>query len=172
MFADAAEPLSVGDLAERAEVAQSTVSREIARLAEFGIVVTHAVGRNTFVSANWSLPWAPELRSMLAQTVGVLGRIAVALEGVDQVDAAFVYGSWAARYHGEPGQAPNDIDVVVVGRTSLRAVRSALRDAETPLRVDINPIVVEPARWNAKKPEPFIAQLRSHPLVEIPLRRK
>jgi predicted nucleotidyltransferase len=108
---------------------------------------------------------------MLAQTVGILGRIAVALEGVDQVDAAFVYGSWAARYHGEPGPAPNDIDVVVVGRTSLRAVRSALRDAGTPLRVDINPIVIEPARWNAKKPEPFIAQLRNHPLVEIPLRR-
>ena len=40
-----------------------------------------------------------------------------------------------------------------------------------PLRVDINPIVVEPARWNAKKPEPFIAQLRGRPLVEIPLRR-
>jgi len=80
-------------------------------------------------------------------------------------------GSWVARYHGEPGPAPNDIDIVVVGRTPLRTVHSALRDLETPLRVDINPIVVEPARWNAKKPEPFIAQLRGRPLVEIPLRR-
>jgi DNA-binding transcriptional ArsR family regulator len=171
LFTEAIEPLSIGDLAERADVAQSTASREVARLAEHGIVEIHTVGRNTFVAANQSLPWAPELRSMLVQTVGVVGIVATALEQIDGVDEAFIYGSWAARYHGEPGPPPNDIDILVVGYASVRAVRSALRALEQPLRVDVNPVVVEPSRWNAKKPEPFIAELRSRPLVEIPLQR-
>jgi DNA-binding transcriptional ArsR family regulator len=171
LFADATEPLSIGELAQRAGVAQSTASREIARLAEHGLVQTHTVGRNTFVSANWSVPWAPELRSMLTQTVGVIGRLAAALDAIEGVEAAFIYGSWAARYEGEPGPPSRDIDVLVVGTASLRSVRAVLRDLEGPLRVDVNPVVVEPARWHAKKPEPFVAQLRSRPLIEIPLRQ-
>jgi DNA-binding IclR family transcriptional regulator len=67
--------LALGDLAERAGVAQATTSREVPRLAQHGIVVARSLGRNTLVSANWGLPWAPELRSILEQTVGVLGRL-------------------------------------------------------------------------------------------------
>jgi DNA-binding transcriptional ArsR family regulator len=171
LFTEANEPLSIGELAERAGVAQSTASREVARLAEHGIVEIDTIGRNTLVAPNRSLPWASELRSILIQTVGVVGLVATALERFDNIDSAFIYGSWAARYHGEPGPPPNDVDILVVGRASLRTIRSALRDLERQLRVEVNPVVVEPARWNAKKPEPFIAELRSRPLVEIPLQR-
>jgi DNA-binding transcriptional ArsR family regulator len=171
LFADATEPLSIGELAQRAGVAQSTASREIARLAEYGLVETHSIGRNTFVSANWSLPWAPALRSMLVQTVGIIGRVAAALDPIHGVDAAFIYGSWAARYEGEAGSPPRDIDILVVGTASLRSVRGALRELERELRLDINPVVIEPARWHAKKPESFVAQLRHRPLVEVPLSR-
>src|SRR5207249_4068043 len=47
LFGEAVEELSVGELAERARVAQATASREIARLAEHGLVVTRTFGRNT-----------------------------------------------------------------------------------------------------------------------------
>jgi predicted nucleotidyltransferase len=42
----------------------------------------------------------------------VLPEALCAVEGIEKV---FVYGSWAARYHGEPGPVPNDVDVLVVG---------------------------------------------------------
>jgi DNA-binding transcriptional ArsR family regulator len=171
LFGEASEPLSVGELARRTGVAQSTASREIARLTENGLVETHAIGRTNLVSANWSLPWAPELRSMLTQTVGVLGRAADALDKIDGIDSAFIYGSWAARYRGEPGPPPRDVDILVVGKAPVRVIRAALRDLEGTLHLDVNPVVIEPARWNAKKPEPFVAQLRERPLVEVPLRR-
>jgi predicted nucleotidyltransferase len=170
LFAEASAPISIGELARRTGVAQSTASREIGRLAQNELVQTETVGRTTLVSANWSLPWAPELRSMLSQTIGVLGRVASALETIDGIDSAFIYGSWAARYAGEPGALPRDIDVLVVGDASLHDVRSALRELETALRVDVNPVVIEADRWNAPNPEPFVAQLHARPLVEVPLR--
>jgi predicted nucleotidyltransferase len=169
LFGEAAEELSVGGLAERAGVAQATASREIARLAEHGLVVTRTFGRNTLVTANWDLPWAKDLRSILVQTVGILGRLGEVLAKVNGVDEAYVFGSWAARHTGEPGPAPKDIDVVVVGRSPLRSVRRACTEVERELGVEVNPVVVDRARWTARKAEPFIAQIRSRPLVPVPL---
>ena len=34
---------------------------------------------------------------------------------VPGINAAYIYGSWAARYHHEPGGPPNDLDVLVIG---------------------------------------------------------
>ena len=169
LFGEGAEDVPVGELAERAGVAQATASREVARLADHGLVVTRAVGRNTLVSANWELPWARELQSILVQTVGVLGRLADALAGVAGIDEAFVFGSWAARYSGEPGPPPRDVDVAVIGKPALRSVRQAVRNVERDLPVDVNPVVIERERWAAKRPDPFVKQLRSRPMVAIPL---
>ena len=169
LFAGEPEELTLGDLAERADVAQATASREVARLAEHGIVVTRALGRNTLVSANWALPWAQDLRSILVQTVGVLGRLGDALRGVPGISEAFVFGSWAARHGGDPGPPPRDIDVLVVGEASLRSVRQACRPVEARLHVEVNPVVVDVDRWEAADPDPFIAQVRSRPLVPVPI---
>jgi DNA-binding transcriptional ArsR family regulator len=172
LFADAVGSQSIGDLAERARVAQATASREVARLAEHGLVVTTQVGRNTLVTANWKLPWARDLRSILVQTVGVLGRLSQALSGVNGIDEALVFGSWAARYTGEIGPPPRDIDVLVVGNASLHAVRRACSKVERDLTIDVNAMVIDHQRWIAKKPDPFVAQIRDRPLVTIPLERR
>lgn len=169
LFGQGGGEIPIGTLAERAAVAQATASREVARLAQHGLVTTRALGRNTLVQANWNLPWARDLRSILVQTVGLLGRLGAALTDVAGVEEAFVFGSWAARYTGEPGPAPNDIDVLVVGNPSLRTVRRACAPVEQELRVEVNPVVIDRDRWNATKPEPFVVQLKSQPLVPIPL---
>ena len=169
LFADADEALSIGEVARRADVAQATASREVARLAEHGLVVTRPFGRNTLVTANWHLPWARDLRSILVQTVGVLGQLADALADVPGVEEAFVFGSWAARYTGEPGPPPRDIDVLVVGDATLRSVRRACRGVEAGLQVEVSPTVIDRAAWMTKRPTPFVVQVKRQPLVPVPL---
>lgn len=169
LFADGASDVPIGELADRAGVAQATASREVARLAEHGLVITRPLGRNTLVTANWSLSWAKELQSILLQTVGVLGRLGDVLRSIGGIEEAYIFGSWAARYTGEPGPPPRDIDVVVVGSVPLRNVRRACRSVEEELRIDVNPVVVDPPQWHAAKVEPFIAQIKGQPLVQIAL---
>jgi DNA-binding transcriptional ArsR family regulator len=170
LFTQADGELPIGELAERAGVAQATASREVHRLAEHDLVVIRALGRNTLVTANWSIPWARDLRSILMQTVGVLGRLADALGNVHGIDEAFVFGSWAARYLGEVGPPPRDIDVMIVGEAALRTVRRACAEVESELRIEVSPVIVDRNRWSAKKPDAFIAQVRDRPLVSIPLK--
>lgn len=170
LFTNPGEEFAIGEIARRADVAQATVSREVARLAEHGLVVTRMMGRNKLVRPNWSLQWAPELRRILDQTVGVLGRLGEVLSGLEGIEDAFVFGSWAVRYSGEPGPYPRDVDVVVVGEVELPSVRRVCRELEHSLRVEINPVVVTCADWGSHDPEPFIAQLKQQPLTPIPLR--
>ncbi len=171
LFAVAEDELTIRDLAEWAGVAQATASREVARLAEHGIVVTRSLGRNRLVRANWSLPWAEDLRSILVQTVGILAQLADALRAVVGVEEAHIFGSWAARHQGEPGPPPRDIDLLVVGDADLRTVRRACHPVQEALRVEINPIVLPTAEWTATTPDPFVAQLKSQPLVPVPVNR-
>ena len=73
--------------------------------------------------------------------------------------------------HRESPVPLRDIDVLVVGNVDLRSVRRACRAVERDLHVDVNPVVIDRSRWVAKKPEPFIAQIKSQPLVPIRLER-
>ena len=131
LFTEATEPIAINELATRAEVAQSTASREVARLVEHGILRTTSVGRNTLVSANWSLPWAKDLKSILVQTIGIIGQLGQALSTVDGIEAAYVYGSWAARHAGEPGPSPNDIDVAIVGTGRVTVNQISVTSSDT-----------------------------------------
>jgi predicted nucleotidyltransferase len=45
------------------------------------------------------------------------------------MEHASVFGSWAQRYLGEPGPAPTDIDLLVVGRPDMDVLADAVSRA-------------------------------------------
>lgn len=158
----------LGQLARRAGVPGPTASKEVARLAAMGLVTTEAMGRMRIVSANWDLPWAQELARILERTVGVVAQIEDALAGLDGIEEAFIFGSWAARRAGVPGREPNDIDLLVVGTVDYDEVRDAVRSVEDRVGVFVNPTVVEPARWRGDE-DPFVATVKDRPLFPLQL---
>ncbi|MBK5250666.1 MAG: hypothetical protein JJE50_14750, partial [Actinomycetales bacterium] len=81
---------------------------------------------------------------------------------------AYVYGSWAARWHGEVGPAPGDVDVLVVGTPDRDAVYDALEGIDSALGREVNVTFVTPERWAAGD-ETFLTALRDRPLVRLGL---
>ena len=55
------------------------------------------------------------------------------------VEEAYLFGSWARRYEGEPGPPPGEIDVVVIGQPDVDAVYEARREASAILGQEVNP---------------------------------
>ncbi|HEX7135259.1 MAG TPA: ArsR family transcriptional regulator [Iamia sp.] len=153
----------LGQVARRAGVPMSTASREVDRLVESGLVTVEKAGRMRIVSANWDLPWAEELASILSQTVGIDGRIARALSDVPGIDEAFLFGSWV----GTANPNPNDIDLLIVGRPDRRAVRDALRPIEDTIHLYLNPTIIDPSEW--EHDGPFVATVRDRPLRKLAL---
>ncbi|HUC56131.1 MAG TPA: hypothetical protein VMA95_01930 [Streptosporangiaceae bacterium] len=88
------------------------------------------------------------------------------LEGLTGVEAAAIFGSWAARVSGEPGPAPADIDLLVIGRPDRDDLHEAVGRARQKLGRDINTVTLTVDRWNADD-DPFIAQVRTRPMVPL-----
>ena len=169
LFAGRSVELSISQLAAHAAVAIATASREAERLEASGIVVSRTVGRSRFVAANWDLPWAAPLASILAQTVGVPALLAAALHDLTGIRDAYIFGSWAARHNGEAGPAPRDIDLLLIGHVANQPLRHALRQLETDLGMEINPVILSEGEWDRSN-DPLVEEIRSRPLVPVQLK--
>jgi hypothetical protein len=85
---------------------------------------------------------------------------------VPGLDAASIFGSWAARYHGQPGPPPNDLDVLVIGQPSRTQLDEAADRAERRLDIPLNPTVRSRSGWNASA-DPLVRQIKSSPVVWV-----
>lgn len=77
-----------------------------------------------------------------------------------------LFGSWAARYRGKPGPAPNDVDVLLVGEIDREDAYEAARRAESRLGFPVNPTLFTPDRWDSGD-DPLTRTIKSSALVEI-----
>jgi DNA-binding transcriptional ArsR family regulator len=153
--------LTLTELANRLGVALSTVHLEVGRLVDAGILAERAVGRNRLVRADAASRLNRPLTDLLMATYGPATVIAEEFSGLAGLRSLYIFGSWAARYAGEPGPPPNDVDVAVIGdRVSHLEADAAAQRAEQRLRVPVNPVVIAASRWNGRS-DPLSAQVRA-----------
>lgn len=157
---------TIAELAQRLRIPQSTVSGEVRRLADADILAVRPVGRSRLVRANADSRLAGPLTELLTLTYGPHVVVADEFADLREVVAVVIFGSWAARYQGERGQPPNDVDVLVVGAPDRIAMYTAAEGAESRLGRPVNPTVCSPDQW-AQPTEPFIVEIKSRPYVTI-----
>lgn len=114
------DELSLTDLAERAGLAYPTAHREVARLIDAGILSERRVGRTRLIRASGESPLVEPLREILRVVTGPVVILAEELARIDGIEAAFLYGSFAARLLGDAGPAPHDIDLPHGARRARR----------------------------------------------------
>jgi predicted nucleotidyltransferase len=158
------------ELVERSSRPQPTVAREVGRLIEAGLLETQLRSGRRSVWANTTSPIFAELHSILLKTIGPKAVLETQLRGLPGVDLALIYGSWARRYHGEPGPLPQDVDLMVIGTADVGEVRAEAERASRTLGRDVNVTLLTPEEWG-KSPTGFVAHLKSEPLVELDLLR-
>ena len=142
------------------------MAREVERLREAGLVESELRnGRRTVWAATTS-PIFEDLRSLLTKTIGPKAVIEDHLAGLPGIDRAVIYGSWAARFHGEPGPTPNDIDVLVIGTPDAAKVRAAADEATRVIGRDVNVSVLGADEWASARTG-FIGNVKNGPLVEL-----
>lgn len=159
---------TVTELAKQFKVAQSTISREADRLTQAGLVVESRRGRLRMLrAADRSNPLVRPLTELLALTYGPGPVLADLLPSLDGVDESYIYGSWAARYAGEAGPSPRDVDVLVIGDADDDDLADAARSAERRLGREVNIHRISAATWRSGDGDPFLTSVRSRPLYPI-----
>lgn len=153
------QEFSVSELVARLGVPMSTLHREVVRLVEAGLIESRTLGRNRLLRANTSHPAAPALTQLLEVTFGPKAVVAeeFAIAGAEQV---IIFGSWAARYAGEVGPPPHDIDVLVIGKVDRADLYDAADRSHSRLGIEVNPVVRTPRQWEDPV-DPLVAQIKA-----------
>jgi len=136
------DELSISELADQADLAYPTTHREVARLLEAGILRERSVGRSRLISANEASPLVAPLRTILQVATGPVPLLTQELQRIPRIDAAFLYGSFAARLAGETGPSPQDIDLMVIGAPVAGSVYDACERVESLVGRPVNPSIM------------------------------
>ncbi len=141
------------------------VQRELARLADSGLVTVTRVGTQKHYQANPKAPIFTELCGIVQKTVGLAEPLREALAPLaERIDVAFVFGSVAKR----SDTATSDVDVLVLSDTVDYAdAFAALQAAEEKLGRSVNPTVYTSANWRKKQKEgnAFVVKVAAQPKV-------
>jgi predicted nucleotidyltransferase len=144
---------------------------EADRLVAAGLVHEERRGRARLLRAETGGPVSRPLTDLLAVTYGPLPVLTDLLSGSPGVEEAYIYGSWAARYLGEPGPVPRDVDVLVVGSADEDGLYDIARQAERRLEREVNVSQVARPYWENPDPaDSFMRHIRERPLVRLELK--
>ena len=130
-----------------ATVSAGTLQRELDTLSQLGLIDRSTVGKQVFYRANRKHPVFPELRALVAKTVGAIQVLRSALAPMaDRISLAFIYGSMARQEE----KAESDIDLLIVGKVALEDVLTCVSDLEPSLGRAVNPTVYSLAEFKTK----------------------
>ncbi len=156
---------SLTELAGLARTSVSSAQREMARAEDAGVVSSRRLGNARLVTAADS-PLTGPLTELLLRSFGPRQVVAEELAGMTGIEATYLFGSWAARYKGESGPAPGDIDVLVIGRPDRDDLDEAAQRAGSRLAREVN-VTVRSAQWWRDGGDGFHAEVTRRPLVPV-----
>lgn len=146
----------------------NAVHYEAGKLSESGLISTRRRGNLRLVRAVTDSLLSRPLTDLLAVTYGPLPVLTDLLADVEGIAEAYIYGSWAARYRGEPGPAPADVDILVVGTADPDDLDDVAERAQVTLHRPVSIRRVRPETWNVANPsDPFLQSVKTRPLVRI-----
>jgi predicted nucleotidyltransferase len=128
------------EIAELTGLPVRAVQREGARLTEMGLLHRTEDGNRVYFQANPACSIFLELKRILLKTVALESLLGDALAGGEQIEIAFIYGSYAASRE----TTTSDIDLFVIGSTSSRQLSTALRPVQAETQREVNYHLVTP----------------------------
>jgi len=158
---------SLADLTKRLGIPTASVHREIERAEHAGIIGSRRVGRTRLVRANTASPYFLALRQLLVRAFGVPGRLRGALGGIARIEEVYIFGSWAARWHGEPGTRPvGDIDVLVLGHPDREQLYAATHEVGLDVGREIQAQIRAPG-WLSSGTGSFHDTVTARPMLKV-----
>lgn len=172
LLADPDQEYSLTQLAQtlsdpERHVAKQSVQKEADRLVEAGVLLQRHLGRNRLLRANPDHPAIGALTELALLTFGPHTVIAEEFATLDDTQEVLIFGSWAARYRGETGRPPADIDVLVIGNASRIAVADAARRAEERLHIPVNPQTCKAQQWDDPQSWTLLVEIQQRPYLSV-----
>jgi predicted nucleotidyltransferase len=155
----------VRQLAAALRADSTNVSRELARLQREGFLRSEVEGRQLYYSINSAYPYLKPVFALLRGSVGVEPTLKSALQAVEGIESAWLYGSFARN----EADAASDIDLLIVGEPGTAQLAAEMRKAEQALRREINYTVLTSRELKRRlgKRDAFLADVWNGKRIEL-----
>lgn len=142
-----------------------SVSTELRSLESIGLLTSSKSGNLKYFHLNPGFLIYRELKSIFLKVRGAPGLLMQALSDLNDIECAFLYGSFAAGTENEK----SDIDLMVVGGMPLEHLLKRLREPEKMLGRDINPSLfqISEIKQRMKDQDPFIFRVMAEPKIML-----
>lgn len=148
LFGQPARSFYANELIALTRGGSGAIQRELARLAQSGLVTVRLSGNQKHHQANPASPIFAELAGIVRKTIGLAEPLREALRPIaERIKAAFVYGSVAK---GEDTSG-SDIDLMIIGDDITYAdLFQALEVAGQQLGRKVNPTIYTSAEFSKR----------------------
>lgn len=165
LFLNPGREWNMHELSQHTGGAYTTVHREASRLLKAGLLSERRVGQARLLQPNEQAPAFRPLRDLLVVCFGAVPLLAEHLAHLDGIEAVAVYGSYAERMTGVPGEPPQDVDVLVVGTPDPLQVYAAAREVTLKISRPVNPTLMDRQEW--EQGTGFLRDLRAKPMLPV-----
>ncbi|MFA6973276.1 MAG: nucleotidyltransferase domain-containing protein [Parcubacteria group bacterium] len=148
-FHDPGKSFYLRQLARMLGVEPGVFQRDINKLEEKGVLLSEFKANSRFFQLNKKYPLYAELKSIFFKTVGAEGKLKELFGKIKNIEAAFIFGSYA---EGKEDSL-SDIDVMIIGDVNEKEFILDLRKAEEKLVREINYHIYAPEDWAKKRQE-------------------
>ena len=153
------------ELASLLKLDSGNLHRKMLELEKEGLFISEREGRNKFFFINDKFPLLKEYKRIFEAKFGVAEVLAKTLKGVDSLNEAYVFGSYA-KGNFEEG---SDIDLLLIGDFNYEIVSKLMSKLEKRWGREINIIDFSFKEYTnkLKKKDDFLANVFSGKIIKI-----
>lgn len=146
-------------LASHVDAQYSAVWKELNNLEEAGLLRSETLGGRRIFTLNSDYPIVPELRNIILKTIGAGDLVRGSLKDLAEVDAAFIFGSFA---EGE-ANADSDLDIMLIGDLDIEQVTPIIVEMEDMLDRNVNYVLFTLEEWKSRvaDKDPFVTNVNN-----------
>jgi DNA-binding transcriptional ArsR family regulator len=130
--------LHLRELARGAHTSAGTAARELGRLEDMGLISRVREGAQVYFQADAASPLYGTVRDLVRLTIGAVDVIRRELAGLDGVESAVIFGSYAAGTM----QPSSDIDILVIGTPDRDDLTERLERCGREVRRSVNDVAM------------------------------
>ena len=168
LFMNPTDGYSISDLARFAKVSVPTAMREVDRLLDARLVTQKSFGRARLIQVNTKHLLHDAVKQIVSYSYGPVAVLPAALYAVDGLEAAYIYGPYAAHLKHELGPDLHEVDLLLVGYMNRIEATKAAERVEGYLGRAVNVQFVSGSDWENDASD-FVRDIKTRPLIELTL---
>jgi DNA-binding transcriptional ArsR family regulator len=146
LFGLTEKELHLREVSRQAGLSLGTIRQDLQKLQKLDLVKARRDGNRLYYQANTEHPLYPEIRKLVLKTADLV-EILKSVLGRKGVRVAFVFGSLASNRE----KAASDVDLMVIGAVSLRALSGWLSGLSEKIGREINPHTMTEEEFRRRK---------------------